>query len=323
VELSATLQYRKFDTTYLRYIQGDAFSGNDLPVTAMATDRVVLPVAADDAVAAQRVATDPVERWNDYGIGLLREGNGGAGRGELRQAEQAFRQVEALGHGTGALNLARVYFREGRLDEAAAALQRAGNGNPAAPPWSIAWYSALIDRENGHLDAAIDTLESLVETRFQDARARGFDFSQDIRILNELGRAEFERSRQLRGKARAAQRQAALARARDWFLQVLVIEPEDLTAHHNLALVYSALGEKRLAAVQRELHEKYRPDDQAIEQAVTRHRSSHPAADHAAAAIVIHDLDREASADAAVPADMHDGRQPPGITRLTETVPPG
>jgi len=320
VELSTTLQYRKFDTTYLRHIQGDAFSGNDLPVTAMATDRVVLPVATPDTVAAQGVTTKPYERWNDYGIGLLREGNGGAGRGELRQAEQAFRQVEAQGYGMGALNLARVYFREGRLDEAAAALQRAGNGNRAAPPWSIAWYSALIDRENGHLDVAIDTLESLVETRFQDARARGFDFSQDIRILNELGRAEFERSRQLRGKAHTAQRQAALLRARDWFLQVLVIEPEDLTAHHNLALVYSALGEKQLAAGQRELHEKYRPDDQAIEQAVTRHRSSNPAADHAAAAIVIHNLDRKVSGDVAMPADMPGDRQPDRITRLSGTV---
>jgi tetratricopeptide (TPR) repeat protein len=310
VALTATLQYRKFDSTYLRYIQGDAFSVNDLPVTAMATDRVVLPLATGDKAAVQTVAIDPIERWNDYGIGLLREGDGGAGKGELRQAEHAFRQVEELGDARGALNLARVYFREGRLQEAAAALQRAGSGEPPAPPWSIAWYSALIDRENGHLEAAIDTLESIAGTRFNEARARGFDFSRDIRVLNELGRAEFERSRQLRGKARAAQRQAVLERARDWFLQTLEVEPEDLTAHHNLALVYSALGETQLAAVQRELHEKYRPDDHAIEQAVARHRSSNPAADHAAAAIAIYDLNRETAGDAASSA----------ATALAETI---
>ncbi len=308
VELSATLQYRKFDSTYLRHIQGDAFSVNDLPVTAMAMDRVVLPVATP-AAATQVPAIAAAERWNDYGIGLLREG-GDSSRGELRQAEHAFQQVEELGDGSGALNLARVYFREGRLEEAAAALHRAGSGEQPAPPWSIAWYSALIDRENGHLDAAIETLESIAATRFNEARARGFDFSRDIRVLNELGRAEFERSRQLRGAARTAQRQAALERARDWFGKTLQIEPEDLAAHHNLALVYGALGETRLAAGHRELHEKYRPDDQAVAQAVARHRSSNPAADHAAAAIAIYDLNRDTAAAASA-----------AVTQQPETVP--
>jgi tetratricopeptide (TPR) repeat protein len=293
VELNASLRYRKFDTTYLRYIQGDAFSINDLPVTTMAMDRVVLPVAVQETVAAQVSEIPATERWNDYGIGLLREGNAGADKGELRQAEVAFREVEALGDGRGALNLARVYFREGQLEEAAAALRRADSGTPAAPPWSIAWFSALIDRENGQLDAAIETLESIAATRFNEARERGFDFSRDIRVLNELGRAEYERSRLLRGKAREQQRHAALERARDWFVKTLAIEPEDLTAHHNLALVYDALGDTQSAGRHRALREKYRPDDHAIEHAVAIHRTSNPAADHAAAAIAIYDLNRE------------------------------
>jgi len=292
VELTATLQYRKFDTTYLRYIQGDAFETNDLPVTSMATDRVVLPAAGTAVMETQVSEIPETERWNDYGIGLLREGNAGANRGELRQAEFAFRQVEAQGDGRGALNLARVYFKDGQLDEAGSALRRASSGKPAAAPWTIAWYSALIDRENGQLDAAIEALESIAATRFNEARSRGFDFSRDIRVLNELGRAEFERSRQLRGKSRAEQRQAALLRSRDWFLKTLEIDPEDLAAHHNLALVYAALGETGQAERQRALHEKYRPDDHAIERAVTAHRSTNPAADHAAAAIAVYDLNR-------------------------------
>jgi len=43
----------------------------------------------------------------------------------------------------------------------------------------------------------------------------------------------------------------------------------------------------------RALHEKYRPDDNAVEQAVARHRRENPAADHAAAAIAIYDLGRQ------------------------------
>jgi len=321
VELNASLRYRKFDTTYLRYIQGDAFGVNDLPVTTMATDRVVLPVAAQQAVAEQVRDIPATERWNDYGIGLLREGgDAGAGKGELRQAEDAFRQVEALDDGRGALNLARVYFKEGRLEDAAAALRRAGSGDPAAPPWNIAWFSALIDRENGQLDAAIETLESIAGTRFNEARTRGFDFSRDIRVLNELGRAEYERSRLLRGKTREEQRRAALERARDWFGKTLEIEPENLTAHHNLALVYGALGDTQSAERHRVLREKYRPDDHAIEHAVALHRSNNPAADHAAAAIAIYDLNRETVAGSDAPPAEDSDKQPAVDSPLSDTV---
>ena len=52
------------------------------------------------------------ERWNDYGIGLLLAGE--ARQSTLRQAEHAFRQVEALDRPDGPLNLARVYLKEGR-----------------------------------------------------------------------------------------------------------------------------------------------------------------------------------------------------------------
>src|SRR5688500_19195911 len=46
-------------------------------------------------------------------------------KGELRQAEEAFAEVEALKRPDGPLNRARVYLREGRLDEATDALRRA------------------------------------------------------------------------------------------------------------------------------------------------------------------------------------------------------
>ncbi len=107
--------------------------------------------------------------------------------------------METLGRADGPLNLARVLYREGRIGDAAAALQRAAEADPPAPPWTLAWYSALVDRELGNLDAAIDNLEALAETRFQTARERGFDFSRDYRMLNELGRTLYERARQERG----------------------------------------------------------------------------------------------------------------------------
>lgn len=295
ITLEARLNYRKFDTTYLRYVQGDDFHCNDLPVTVLASDQVSIPLAGSGSGQAEQDRDIAVaERWNDYGIGLLREGDSGSTKGELRQAEQAFKQVESLGQGYGALNLARVYFKEGRLDEAAAALVRAGHGEQPAPPWTIAWYSALIDRQNGQLEAAIDALKTIVDNRFVLAQQRGYDFSYDTRVLNELGRTLYERARQLRAPGQQTAREQLLEAARSWFEKTLVIDPEDAAAHFNLALVYSQQDRQAHADEHRALHEKFRRDDSAIEQAVTRHRSTNAAADHAASEIAIYSLQRDA-----------------------------
>ncbi len=304
VTIAARLNYRKFDASYLRHIQGKHYTGNDLPITTMASDQVTVPLAgSQDDGAGEQPTVAAHERWNDYGIGLLREGDSGSSKGELRQAEQAFRQVELLGSGSGALNLARVYFKEGRLEDAAQALVRASAHADPAPPWTIAWFSARIDRENGHLDSAIATLESIVATQFSAARERGFDFSYDVQVLNELGRARYEHSRQLRGRQQD-ERLAELQRARDWFRRTLEIDPENLAAHYNLGQVYAQLGDDSLAEQHRALHDRYRPDDHAIEQAVARHRSANPAADHAAADIVIYDLGRSVRGTADTPGPL-------------------
>jgi Tetratricopeptide repeat/Cytochrome c554 and c-prime len=287
ITLEASLNYRKFDTTYLQHIEGDRFRCNDLPVTVMASDRITLPVNRDvSALSSQSTTLAAAERWNDYGIGLLRGGD------ELRQAEQAFHQVEQLGRGDGALNLARVYYRTGQLPEAADALTRASAATSPAMPWTIAWYSALIDRQNGRLDTAIDALESIADTRFSEARLRGFDFSYDTGVQNELGRTLYERARQLRGAGQVDARKQSLVRAQQAYERTLAIDPEDATAHFNLSRIYAELGDTEQATQQRVLHEQYRTDDTAIERAVTRHRAQHPAADHAAADLAIYPLDR-------------------------------
>jgi len=50
--------------------------------------------------------------------------------------------VENFGRPEGPLNLARVYEKEGRLDDAVTALQRAvAYTNPPAPRWTVAWFN--------------------------------------------------------------------------------------------------------------------------------------------------------------------------------------
>ncbi len=285
--INAKLRYRKFDTNYLRLFQGEDFDGNRLPIITIAEDTLTLPIATA-ASADESPAIPAWQRWNDYGIGLLRKRE----RGQLRQAEEAFQQVAAAGRPDGPLNLARVYIREGRLAEAVQALQSAAGFEPPAPPWSVSYFTGLVNLQNGFLDEAIENFRAVAETRFNDARARGFDFSKDYRLLNELAQALFERAKLERGEGRVAQRDAYLAEAADWFGRALAIDPENAEAHYGLAQIYSTRGEQANAAVHRALHDRYKVDDNARDNAVAAARRRDPAADHAANPVVIYDLQR-------------------------------
>jgi tetratricopeptide (TPR) repeat protein len=290
ITVDARLQYRKFDATYVKYFQRDPNAKDTLPVVTLASDRITFPVPGADAqVAASESKIDLWQRWNDYGIGLFRKG----GRGELRQAESAFAAVEKLGRGDGALNLARVALREGRLDDAAAALERAAKAKTPAYPWSIAWFTGLVDRQNGRLDDAIRNFREVIGTNFVEARKREFDFSGDYTAIDDLAQTLFERAKLERGPERRGQRDALLNEAASWFEKTLTIDPEDLAAHYNLALIASLLGDEARAEQHRTLYARYKPDDNARDTTVALHRSRNPAANHAAEAVVIYDLQRE------------------------------
>ncbi len=287
VTVNIALKYRKFDSIYLRHIEGDAFDGNHLPVAVIAEDSVVFPIG-DTPIDGQPTEIMEWERWNDYGIGLLRKG----GAGELRQAEEAFSVVEDLSQPHGPLNLARVYLREGRLEEAAAALERAIRSEPPAYPWSVTYFTAVLNRQNGYLDEAIAGYRELVDTRFQEAREAGFDFGRDYRMLNELAGTLFDRAKLERGPGRVAARDAFLEESRSHYQRVLVLDPENTEALWGLAQIEATLGRSAESDRYRALHQRYKTDDNARDRAVSLARRRDPAANHAAEAVVIYDLDR-------------------------------
>jgi tetratricopeptide (TPR) repeat protein len=290
VAVEVALKYRKFDSIFLRYIEGDAFAGNELPVTVIASDRVVF---ATDETTVDNSATDIPgwERWNDYGIGLLRKG----GAGQLRQAEEAFERVEALGQPQGPLNLARVYLREGRLEEASDALSVAVDFEPPAYPWSVTYFTAVLNRQNGFLDEAIRGYREIVATQFREARSRGFDFSKDYRLLNELAGSLFERAKLERGEGKESERQRHIDESTQLYQEVLVLDPENTEALWGLAQLYASLGREQEAGQYRSLHGRYKSDDNARDRAVSLARRDNPAANHAAEAVVIYDLHRPGS----------------------------
>ena len=199
--VTARLHYRKFDTIYVRHFQGEAFAGNTLPITTIASDTVTLPVGL---ASEQRAPDIPTwQRWNDYGIGLLAKPDSGA----LRQAEAAFREVAELGRAEGDLNLARVLIREGRLDEAGEALRRAAaNG---AYPWSVAWFGALVDLQNGEFDAAIEAPHGVGRDTLRGSPATR------LRLLEGLSAVEHPGKKPVRTRqaGRVRRTRAAMARS--------------------------------------------------------------------------------------------------------------
>ncbi len=314
ITATVKLQYRKFDYEYMEIVHkrqqpndnpiatsesnnvrviSDSTSTdpevyrNTLPVLTLASDTVVFPIEGLANEPKNEDSKIPAwQRWNDYGIGLFLEG-----KSELKQAEQAFQMVEKMKRFDGPVNLARVYLREGRIDEAIDAVQRAAKAtDPVAPEWTMAWFSGLVNREQGRLAEAEANFRSIVDQTTEERKSRGFDFSRDIEVLNTLGRTLFDRAEQMRLDSQTKEREVLLRQAEKQFLRALAIDSENANAHYNLGLIYGMLGDAELEKKHKTLHLRYKPDDNAQGLAVRLGREKYPAANSAAEPLVIYPL---------------------------------
>jgi tetratricopeptide (TPR) repeat protein len=148
-----------------------------------------------------------------------------------------------------------------------------------------------VDKANGYLDKAIEDFRSILEDTYPELDRRHFDFTKDYEVINELGQTYFERAKQ--DRSQPDRYRHFLGLAAEQFNRALALDSENVTAHYNLALIHQALGDEKLAAQHRRLHERYRPDDNATDRAISLARRHDKAADHAAQAIVIYPLHRE------------------------------
>ncbi|MCA9035459.1 MAG: hypothetical protein KDA91_10020 [Planctomycetaceae bacterium] len=304
VTVKARLLYRKFDSIYMEYVDkklaemgspirghqaGQAYR-NELPITLLAEDEMTFPVHGSGVDVENAPSTIPEwQRWNDYGIGLLLKG-----KAELKQAADAFRHVEQLGRYDGPLNLARVLFEEaghGQLDEAVEAVKRAATyTDPPAPPWTLAWLSGVVNRQQGYLKEAEDNFRQVLEYKTEETVRRKFDFSRDYVVNNLLGQTIFDRALQIRGDARKEERAQRMREAIQIFHRTLSIDSENVDAHYNLASLYREIGEIELAQKHKDLHSRYKVDDTARGKALQKAREKYPAANFKAEPVVIYDL---------------------------------
>ena len=219
-------------------VSGEIKAIPDIPTTVMAEAEASLWVVdADAPLPAVARPQDPAlrERWNDYGIGLLLQG-------DLRGSEAAFRTVMAIDptYPDGPVNVARTRLQEGDVDAAIPLLEQALGLDPSLAKAHFFLGTAL--RTLGRYDEAMDHLQA--------ARAQ---YPRDRVVLGQIGRLQF------------LQRQFDAAIVT--FEAVLRIDPEDLQAHYNLMLSHQGAGNPEDAARERALYERFKADESA--QAIT------------------------------------------------------
>ncbi|HEV8374732.1 MAG TPA: tetratricopeptide repeat protein, partial [Candidatus Polarisedimenticolia bacterium] len=218
----------------------------DLPVVTLATAETDLKVAnRDEPLDHSEPAPAPEdrERWNDYGIGLLLQG-------DLRGAEAAFRKVTAIdpSYADGWVNIARSAIAEGNLDKAETMLAEALK---RAPELARAhFFLGQVLKNRGRYDEAL--------SHFRRAHDQ---YPRDRVVLNEMGRVLFLQEKH--------------EQAVQTLRMVMKIDPEDLQAHYNLMLAYGALGRKEEAERERKLYLRFKANESAQE-ITGKYRQDHP-----------------------------------------------
>ena len=219
----------------------------DLPIVTMAEAEVSLPVA--DAARAVPEENPPDKRvaalrWNDYGIGLLLQG-------DLRGAERAFMGVTEIdpSYTDGFVNVARVRVQEGDPEGAQEALGKALALAPDLP--KTHYFYGLTLKTQGQYDEALESF-----------RRAAVAYPRDRVVRNQIGRVYFLKRE--------------FARAIQELSKTLTVDPEDLEAHYNLMLAYQGLGDMERADAHRKLYLRFKADEAA--QFITGdYRRLHPA----------------------------------------------
>ncbi len=210
----------------------------DLPIVALAENEITLRVVPRGSPAAEpQVVLRPEDwqRWNDFGIGLLLQG-------DLNGARAAFQEVTEIDpkNPDGWVNIGRAAVQEGDMDRARTALENALALSPALA--CAHYFYARVLRSDGKYDEAADHLRKVLA-----------QYPRDRVALNDLGRVFF-----LQRKYRDAV---------NVLEGVLAIDPEDLQAHYNLMLCYSGLGDEKSAHEHQVRYLRFKADESA--QAIT------------------------------------------------------
>jgi tetratricopeptide (TPR) repeat protein len=227
-------------------VSGELKEVPNLPIITVAEDSKTLNVLARKAVAPEakvKLAKEDWERWNDYGIGLLLQG-------DLKGAAAAFQKCTEIDpkNPDGWVNIGRALVQEGDTGGARVVLEKALALKPDLARANF-FYARVLKAE-GKYDEANARLKAVLR-----------QYPRDRVVHNEVGRLLFLQKRYTEAIAE--------------FQQTLAIDPEDLQAHYNLMLCYSGLGDEAHANEHKERYLRFKADESA--QAITGpYRQAHP-----------------------------------------------
>jgi tetratricopeptide (TPR) repeat protein len=205
-----------------------------IPITVMAEAEASLevrPKGAPKPEAKPFLDKSVRERWNDYGIGLLLQG-------DLKGAEAAFLKVTEMDpeYVDGWVNVGRERVLEGNLAAAEEVLREALRRDPALA--KTHFFLGSVMKAQGRYD------EALEHTRLAQSQ-----YPRDRVVTNQSGRLFFLKR----------QYKEAVAELE----KVLAVDPEDLQAHYNLMLCYQGLGDAEMAKKEQALYERFKADESA------------------------------------------------------------
>jgi tetratricopeptide (TPR) repeat protein len=234
VTLTATVKYRRFNQHFIDYAM--AAKHYAMPAIEIAAETKTVKMGENASAAPDSNENEEWMRWNNYGIALL-------DAQQYQAAVDAFKRVAALrpDYADAWTNMAVVEIPWERYDDAKAHLAKALELLPGDP--RALYYRALVERNAGQVAEAIADLEAMLAK---------YPRSRDG--LRELGFSYYQ--------------QHDYARARDAYEQLQMVDPDDLAAHYQLAILYRRLGEKDKATVESAKFADQKDDPTASEYAL-------------------------------------------------------
>jgi lipoprotein NlpI len=213
VTIRARVNYRHLRQSYVNNVFGADHPA--YPVVEIASRERIINVG--DNVPTTPLATDNQDwmRWNNFGISYLDQL-------QYSDAIEAFQHVTRLrpDYEDGYINLGLTYIEWEKYDEARSPLDKALTLRPDDA--RTLYYMGLVERRARHSEAEIADLEKVVLQ---------FPESRDAR--RELGISYYQQHR--------------ADEAIEQFKALQAIDPDDLAAHYNLAILYRRKGMKEQA----------------------------------------------------------------------------
>jgi tetratricopeptide (TPR) repeat protein len=216
VSITATVRYRRFNQHFIDYAM--AQKQYPEPIIDMASETKTFKIGENAPVQPDPAENKEWMRWNNYGISLL-------DAQQYQASVQAFERVAALrpDYADAFSNMAIVEISWEKYDDAKQNLAKALNLLPGDP--RALYYRALVERNAGQIKEAISDLEAMLAK---------YPRSRDG--LRELGFSYFQ--------------QHDYPQARGMYERLQAVDPDDLAAHYQLAILYRRLGDKQKAAVE-------------------------------------------------------------------------